>query len=402
MAHSLKLSATALNRCKRCPTLFRLAHILGIRPDIATEPLRVGTHWHLGQQILTAKAGDFCPICHGKPFDFECPICGLSGKPEDRILTEQNLLNPFHPLVTWIEAAYALVPDNSSAVDWELERDKIIAGLWGWYTYWRDDEIEVLGTEIPFDLPLTDPKSGRPLQVRFVGRIDSLLRRNGLVCIGESKSTSEGVGSDSRIWNRLRRSTQPTGYILAARHLQLNGDLRQYGIAPNDPLISGVLYDVWKKPTLSPKFLGQGETKAFIRTREYYNNIFEIEHRTDGEPEVIVNDVKAEIKLGKNGFAIRETPDMYFYRLMEDITSRPEFYYNRREFARTDAELRAYEWERYHMMRMIQTMKQTGHWYSNELQCEAMGRCEYIPICDNHVVIPDDLEPPTGFKCIFP
>jgi hypothetical protein len=42
----------------------------------------------------------------------------------------------------------------------------------------------------------------------------------------------------------------------------------------------------------------------------------------------------------RKGFAIRETIGMFGARLLNDIYERPEFYFVRREIARTDAEIK--------------------------------------------------------------
>jgi len=398
MARPLKLSATAIARCKRCPTLFRLAHILGIRLVDSTEAQRIGIGWHMGTQLLTVRSGETCPVCRRKPVSFDCPLCGPG---EDRIVSEVDVEHRFDRLTIWLEAAYQHIPDNVSPEDWAVERNRLLAALRVWDWYWTNDEVETVATEVPFDIPLVHPEGGHPLRGRFVGVIDRLIRRNGTLQISEFKSTSRNVDSGSTLWNRFRRSTQSTGYILAARLLQRTGALEQYGVKPDEPLVSGVLYDVWHKPSTSLKRLTQKDSAEFLDSKKYYDGRLTVKAGPPGSFFIEGDQTEAMPGKREGTFSIRETPTMYYFRLLSELRENAATYFARREFPHTDQQLKAYQWERFHLYQMILTMKRTGHWYSSEDQCETPWHCEYLPICDNHTTIPDDVELPSGFTRIF-
>jgi hypothetical protein len=224
-------------------------------------------------------------------------------------------------------------------------------------------------------------------------------RQTGLVFIDEHKSTSNPIDSDSTYWAKLNLDTQTLLYVFAARELQKVGALECYGIKATDPLICQARYDVWKKPTIKPKMLTQGESKKFVASGEYMTDKFDVHVVSNG---TFVNDVAAEIKPGaKEGtFQIRETAEMYGSRLFQDITTNPEKHYARRVIARTDAELERFEQELINIYRTVQFLNKENRWWHNEAQCEATFKCPYISQCYNGVEL-DPSNPPDGFKCIY-
>jgi len=199
-------------------------------------------------------------------------------------------------------------------------------------------------------------------------------------------------------WNRLTLDSQITLYLIEARHAQLAGELEAYGISASDPLISGVLYDVWKKPLIRPKKLTQAESKKFVDTGEYMNEHFNVDG-SKGPCSFEVNNVDAEVTPGsKEGtFAIRETPEMFGARLLADITTDPSGFFARKEIPRTDAELQEKDQEYTNMARLINICQQRNLWFHNEHNCDSKYRCEYVPICLYGADISDG-KTPDGFK----
>jgi hypothetical protein len=247
-------------------------------------------------------------------------------------------------------------------------------------------------------------KTGRALPgVVLVGKIDKITKSpDGLFYIDEHKSTSKPIDSDSQYWAHLTLDTQTTLYSYAARALQLWGELEQYGIKSNDPLVAGVRSDAWHKPQIKPKKLTMGESKKFVETGLYMGDKFEIE---DSKPDMLtmsVNGVAAEVTPGaKEGtFAIRETAEMYGARMALDIIANPEKYYARKNIARTDADLQRFEKELTGIYRTVKFMEKGDFWWKCEEQCEATFKCPYIKSCYANEVLDAD-NPPVGFKCIF-
>ena len=111
---------------------------------------------------------------------------------------------------------------------------------------------------------------------------------------------------------------------------------------------------------------------------------------------MFINDVPAEIEPGKKEgtFAIRETPEMYGARLLQDIGTRPDFYFARREVAYSDLELEDFAYSLWNIARTINEMERLGRFYKNEQSCENPFKCPYRSICFNCVKVgPGDCPP---------
>ena len=160
-----------------------------------------------------------------------------------------------------------------------------------------------------------------------------------------------------------------------------------------------MLYDVWRKPAIRPKKLTQADSKKFAATGEYCGETFKVSDTVgpDGLG-IAVNGRGAEVEPGaKEGtFAIRETPQMFGARLLEEITTNPEKYFARKEVDRSEADIKSFEHELYAIYKTISHMRKTGHWYPVETSCEDHGKCDFISSCYSHHEIEED-ETPAGF-----
>ena len=160
------------------------------------------------------------------------------------------------------------------------------------------------------------------------------------------------------------------------------------------------------RPAIRPKAISQKDTKILVETGEYCETEFTIHVEADpgegknGVAWVKVDDRFVEIEHGKKGYAIRETPELYGARLLQDIYTRPDFYFARRDIARTDQDIRKFEKQLYNIYQSIKRMRDSGHWFENEHACEATFKCPYIPLCYPDVDITGG-HTPTGFKRIF-
>lgn len=377
-----KMSATCMSCLKACPTRFRLSYVEGLRPAEDTEALRVGTHWHKLLEIATAPGDD----------------------------------DPLERAVAWLNEKYATVPPNKDATERAVERTILANALAGYLWYYQNDGIKTIAREIKFNLPLRNPETGRALpNVRRVGKIDRIVEQRDRLLVGEYKSTSKSINSDSSYWERLALDTQISCYCAAAREMRPTWR----ATAGDGRPIAGVLYDVWHKPRIRPKKLTQAESKAFVESGEYCGRQFEVVHyHKGGEPlscvvgSIRVDECHPEIRPGKKEgtFTIRETPEMFGARLLADITGQkdvypeahgPEYYFARREIARTDAQIERHLGETYHLYKVAREMEKTGWWWTNEAQCEATFRCLYTPICYHGVDVFDGKTTPPGFRRIF-
>jgi len=395
----IKLSASSINAFKDCPFRFRNAYVLGVRPTEDTDALRIGNHWHEILEVASLEPGSDCPdpLCKD---DFpdnmpDCPICAGTGRVPDDIM---------EAVVRVLNARYAEIEFNDPIAK-EVERIKLLYSLIGYRWYYADTLEPTISREQYFKLPLFNPSTGHPVpNVTIVGKIDKLVI-SGCVSVKEHKSTSKSIDTDSTYWTHLNMDTQTSMYVYAARQLQIRGDLEKYGIKSTDPLISNILYDVYHKPTISPKKLTQGDSKKFVADGMYCGHKFECKpgsEPSDNGYTIKVNGIPAEVEPGKKQgtFAIRETPEMYGARLLQDITERPEFYFRCKPLVRTDQEIRNLEYELYDIAKDMMSKIRANRWWHNERQCEATFKCPYTETCYNHIEIDlDNL--PEGMKCIF-
>jgi hypothetical protein len=374
------VSATSLQTYKACPVRYRIGYVEGIRLAEDPPPFRMGTAWHRGLEVLEMIAGT------------------LVG---DVAITEDNRLEI---AVTEATAVYQDIPAWADATEWAVEREIVANALAAYHwLYGTGSEYETVATELQFELPLVNPETGHatPNFVR-VGKIDRIVRHKGTgrLMIQEYKSTSKPIDSGSTYWDRLRKDTQLKFYINAARDLQeKDPGTSEIGIGS----LSGLLHDVFHKPTIKPSKLTMGESAEFVKTGDYCGQKFDVVTPSEIAeltcPSIIVDGVLVEVESGKKEgtFALRETPGMFGARLLQDMTQRPEFYFARREIAFTDAELEDFRYQVWALQKTIAEMTNSGHWFENEAQCEATFKCAYGPICYQNVDVFHGATPP-GFK----
>lgn len=399
----LPQSATSITDFKLCPTLYFLRHVLRLRPIEDAESLRMGTNWHKCLEILTLEPDNTCDCvtegdtCYATK---DCPVCEGNGVvPDDLRMVLARHMNQ----------AYESCPPSVELTDWEVERTVLFYSAIGWQWHWQNDRVETIAREIPFDRQVNNVYRRR-------GIIDRIIRRNALMSLGEYKSTSKPIDSGSLYWDRLKLDSQVTLYLIEVQHAQLAGNLEAFGVSASDPLISGMLYDVWHKPTIRPKKLTQADSKKFVASGEYFGEEFEVEpgiicQSDGGFGGFEINGKTAEVILGaepkptkKNPdparpFAIRETPEMFGARLLADIREQPEKHFARRDIARTDGELSRASEEFYSLARVAHIMTKQNLWFLNENHCSATYQCAFHPICYHNLNVTDG-NVPDGFRCL--
>jgi len=354
MGNKIRLSASSLATFKACPCRYYYQYVLGLRPISDTESQRMGTCWHALHEVY-----------------------------------DQNPDNPMGAIVEHLNKVYSESPISKTIFDWEVERITLLYSFVGYKWLYNDEEYEVESNEQKFELPLRSPITNNALQGIIVGKIDKIFSAGNNRFVHELKSTSKSVDQDSTYWGHLTLDTQTRLYTYAAKELGLG--------------MCGVLYDVYHKPTIRPKKLTQADSKKFVETGEYCGEKFKVtvdqQPPPDGDEWLRVNGKLAEIEPGaKPGtFAIRETPEMFGARLLQDITERPEFYFARREIVHHQADIEAFQYELMNIYQSIRSMAKNERWWINENQCEVTFKCSYIDFCYNHLNIgPDDV--PNNFK----
>lgn len=383
------LSASSIASFKKCPTAFRLAYREGLRPDRDTESQRMGTSWHSLFEVHANATAEYYAVDYGRTI----PVAEFALK----------------AVVEHLNQTYANVPSWVDPNDWARERQILLVSFIGHQWYWSNKPIEFLASEVAFNLPLHEPRTGLPLSMKMVqrvGKIDHVVKYEGAVCALERKSTSRSIAPDSDYWEGWRKNSQISMYALAFLDLKASKQLPDT-IPVNVERFGNTLIDIWHKPTTKPTDLTQKATAEFLDTGTYCGQSFEtiwINRGVEGEePNITVNGVRPKIEMGKKGFALKETVEMYGARLLQEIYETPEKFFARREIARTAAELNEFRRELFAVYQAQSMFAKTGCWFSNEQQCRATFACSYIPICygPGASAVCDGKTIPPNFKRIF-
>ena len=154
---------------RACPRRYALKYVHGLRPAHASEPLRMGSAFHVGLEAVKA---------------------GGSEKDAERA----------------VRAAYADAecPPYLEAEQFQVEEEKAAAMARAWARRYAADRITVyVAVELSFDLPLLNPRTGRPHPTyRNAGKIDGIAELpDGRLALVEHK-TSAGTG-----WPPTRSAT---------------------------------------------------------------------------------------------------------------------------------------------------------------------------------------------------
>lgn len=274
-----------------------------------------------------------------------------------------------------VYAMYANSIQRASDVDGEkaleYERSQVSALVEGWSWRWSGDTLKVIASEHVFRTSIVKPGTKRAMPIyRNGGVIDWIVKidRSHRIAIVDHKTTSESIGDGDYYWDSIALERQPAEYVAAAR---LEG---------HD--IDCILWDVIRKPTIKPKHEPIVDDDGF-----------KIVVDANGDRVYLDNGKPRQSASKAEGWELRtslETPDEYGDRLFDDITYRPEFYFNRREIARTDDEIDTCLREMYQQADEIRRTTRNGHWYRNTDQCMGKyGACEFLPICHSKIRLED-------------
>jgi PD-(D/E)XK nuclease superfamily len=233
----------------------------------------------------------------------------------------------------------------------------IARGLMEGYHYrWVDEQWTVESVEQEFHLPIFNPASKRrSLLYTHAGKLDGTISRCGDPYLLEHKTCREEIGPGSPYWQRLAIDTQISGYLLASWHLGRK--------------LKGVLYDVIRKPEIRPKRLSAKEASVVQSSGLYCDRRL--------SPEAILQ--------FSNSGDLRETPEMFQARLVQDTQERPDWYFGRQVVTRLDRELLAYAEELWRTVKDMHLAESLGDDRRNDKACFAYHRpCEYLGLCAGH------------------
>jgi hypothetical protein len=333
------LTHTQLQTAKTCLKKYCLSFVEGIKPDVTKGPLRRGLAVHLGCELLSRG-------------------------------------EPLQAAFDAIRANYAEVPqrirDQAELDEWHTECETCLALVSGYSWWWgqptEDMPIgrapavtEVLEAELSFDIPLRNPETGASSRnYRLCGKIDRVVKLvDGRTAILETKTTSESIDVDSDYWRRLRLDSQISLYWLAATELGYQ--------------IETIIYDVVKMPTISrlhiPLLDADGlKIVADANGERVFNK--------NGEPRQSADSAK-----GWTLQARLQTPEEFSERLLNDISERPEFYFQRMEIPRLQSDLEEFQSELWQQQQQLSDCRRMGRWFRNTSACLRPYKCDYFDLC---------------------
>ncbi len=271
---------------RTCHWKYNLRYVLGLRKERAAEALRVGGAFGKGLEALNL----------GKTLDEAAAIA---------------------------TAGYDDMPGWANAQDWEVERVTIETLLAGWAWRWQAENAKLnFKPEMVFRMTVRRPLVNRT--VELAGKVDALIwgvQIDGLPFdMMEFKTAGEEIEGEEgkKFWDRLRNDPQISIY---RKLMESNGyhDGR-------------IFYDVTRKPNIEPLLIPTLDTDG---VKIVLDAAGQRVRTKDGKKWRESGDAS----MGYTLQARRQTPQEFGERLLADIQARPNWYYQRREIPRIDAQV---------------------------------------------------------------
>lgn len=270
---------------------------------------------------------------------------------------------------TPLDAALSAI---DQAIDWNDPKASLVGAkcralLVGYEQFWRDSGYVPIAVEQMVTAPLRNPETQRNSRTfDIAAKIDVRVEhvdQPGRNIIIDHKSTTEDISKpDSQFWRQLVVEAQPSQYMLLE---WLNGRK-----------VDTCIWDVMRKPGISPKTLTKNVRAAIVLNGTYFGRDVSDDERTD-------------IAGGK---LTHETLSMYEYRLIRDCTiDRPERYFARRPVPRIDNELIEYAVDLWDWGQEILHARNKNRHPTSSTACMAYhSPCKYLGICSGHDNIDSD------------
>lgn len=246
-----------------------------------------------------------------------------------------------------LDDCYKEAETDSKKYDIERVRAMVVA----YHSHYANDGCKALAIEEPFDLPVIDTKTGKPLGRNYCGVVDAIVELEGKTWFVDHKTTSR-LSDD--YWTELQTNPQLTHYLLAAR---------QVGIEA-----AGFLWDVVLKPTIEPKKLPKKSIEE-IEAGSYCGFPIDVKDYCDSE--------------GHYNQGEKEPPKLYGLRCLSEYLADPGRFFQRQKVYRNGEQLLDYLTD---LNVISQTMDRVAQeerlQYPNRYACKSFGRmCDFHSIC---------------------
>ena len=271
----------------------------------------------------------------------------------------------------WLRAAQGVLAAQGNVE--LIDRLKLQVLLTGYHFRWKEEAAfyEVLGVELQFEGPLTNPKTGRASQLwKLAGKLDVLLRdrRDGLVRVVEHKSSSEDVSPGSDYWRRLKMDGQVSVYFEGGRILGHE--------------VYAVLYDVVGK--LRHDFVQ-------VPVLDELGN--KVVHNAQGERVRTAQGKWRQTGDTAQGFTLQtrpETAEEFQQRIAGVVAEAPEKYFSRAEVHRLEQELADGITDVWQLGQSLRDEELAERFPRNPDACMQPGRtCAYFAACAGEASLDD-------------
>ena len=238
----------------------------------------------------------------------------------------------------------------------QLVRAKVRALAVGYDSRWQTAGYEAIAVEQVYQADLWNPETNkRSRTFRVAGKIDVVASLYGRTWIIDHKTTSHDIADpDAPFWRQLAIEGQVNHYML----LQW-----LHGVKPD-----GALWDVIRKPTISPKKLTKAERASAVAERRYCGRQLSM-------------DTLAALQTDE-----RENAEMYEARLVNDcMLERPEWYFARRPVPRLDHEILDYASDLWEIGQEILESRKRARLPKSSGSCiQYNAPCRFLGICSGH------------------
>lgn len=295
--HLPVLTSSEMKCYRRCPREHHLTYRLGYRPAREPDAIRFGSLFHGMLEAWWLARAD--------------AIDGMQ-------------LGALDYAIMALRAAETL-PFEAAMAE---------ALMLGYDARWRGADLEMVAVESEFRTPMVNPTTGAESRTwQLGGKLDAVARVGNQVFLVEHKTTSEECGPGSDYVRRLRLDAQLSVYYRGARELGHD--------------VSGVIYDVIRKPGLRPLQVGQRRKVA-------------------------------------------ETPDEYRDRIIADIAEQPERYFQRHQVVRLEAEETEAAADVWQLAQQMRDAERLGRAPRNPDACIRYGRaCPFFAACTGEASLDD-------------
>lgn len=343
------LTHSRMQSFKTCRRRAFYEYELGIRREVDGKALRIGSAGHDALDVLR-KTGD----------------------------QEQAL--------EAVRQYYATCPEEFDQYEWEIERETVECLVAGYHWRWSEYPLEVIESEQSFKLPVRNPETGAASPIwDAAGKIDGIVSIDERKLVLESKFISDSIEQDSDYWRLLQIDQQITNYTKAARELGHE--------------VSGVLYDVIRKPTIKPTPVPvlDGDGKKIVLGADgnrIYNEVKPkkkcancegtgIHKGTENRRCLCTVGAPRQASDKEQGWELQNRPmtvEEWSEKLLADIFERPEYYYARNEIARLDDDIEEFKAEMWEIQQTIREAQRSGRWFKT-VNRNTCSFCAYQSLC---------------------